>query len=377
MTDLKSWSPARPIPPIPGAAVHSTRFLVSLALLSLTFFAASRLIPVSSSSGPDPDMLRAARIMDDAIRAVRECAESRPAGIDPRSDVNRTGFIGLESSPITTSPGHLEAKRTSTNPNFAAAVVRMLKEAGVGRGDPVAVGASGSFPALGVATLAAIRALEAKPVLILSLGASNWGANDPAFTGLEILDCLRRGGVLDVRPVALAVGGENDDGSDMSAEGRALLSGKIEASGLPFLREPDLAANVRRRMAFYREGAGTSSIKAFVNVGGSWANMGTDSRVLEMKPGFAESPPAVPAPEKRGVIQEMTSRRIPVIHLLYVKGLADRYGLSWDPVPLPRPGEGLLFAPAARPSAFTAVLALAYIAIVVAALAVYRIRSRD
>jgi poly-gamma-glutamate system protein len=370
MAGLKFRRSARTVPATPGGASPSTRFLVFLAVLSLAFFAAYRLIPASSKTPPDPDMLRAARLMDDAIRAVRGCAEGRPTGIDPRSDINRTGFIGLESSSITTSPGHLEAKRTSTNPNFAAAVVRMLKEAGVGRGDAVAVGASGSFPALGVATLAAIRSLEAKPVLILSLGASNWGANDPAFTGLEILDCLRRSGVLDVRPAALAVGGENDDGSDMAAEGRALLGARIAASGYPFLRETDLAANVRRRMAFYQEGAGAGPIKAFVNVGGSWANMGTDSRVLELKPGLADSPPAIPAPAKRGVIQEMASRRIPVIHLLFVKGLADRYGLPWDPIPLPGPGEGPLFALSARPSALRTVLAIACVLVIVAALIV-------
>lgn len=377
MADTKFGRRGRPLAATPGGAAPATGFLVSIALLSLAFFAATRLVPASSKSAPDPDMLRAARLMDDAIRAVRGCAEGRPAGIDPRSDPNRTGLIGLESSPITTSLGHLEAKRTSTNPNFAAAVVRMLKEAGVGRGDAVAVGASGSFPALGVATLAAIRALEAKPVLILSLGASNWGANDPAFTGLEILACLRRGGLLDVRPVALAIGGENDDGSDMTAEGRELLAGKIEAAGYPFLRETGLAANVRRRMDLYREGAGAAPLKAFVNIGGSWANMGTDSRVLEMKPGFADTPPAVPPVGKRGVIQEMASRRIPVIHLLFVKGLADRYGLPWDPVPLPVPGEGSLFAPSARPAALPAALALACIVLVFAALAVCRRRLPD
>ena len=371
MAGLKFGRPARLSAPNPGAA-PSSRFLAALALLSLALFAASRLIPGSSKPAPDPDMLRAARLMEDAIRSIRGCAESRPGGLDSRSDVNRTGFIGLESSPITTSPGHLEAKRTSTNPNFAAAIVRMLKQAGVGRGDAVAVGASGSFPALAVAALAAIRTLEARSVLILSLGASNWGANDPAFTGLEILECLRRAGVLDVRPAALAVGGENDDGSDMTAEGRALLAGKIGAAGFPFLRETGLVADVRRRMAIYEEGAGAGPIKAFVNVGGSWANMGTDSRVLEMKPGLADKPPAVPAPERRGVIQEMASRGVPVIHLLYVKGLADRYGLPWDPVPLPGPGEGELFVPAARPSVLRTVLALLGVGFIVAALAVYK-----
>jgi len=32
-----------------------------------------------------------------------------------------------------------------------------------------------------------------------------------------------------------------------------------------------------------------------------------------------------------------------VIHLLYVKGLCDRFGLPWDPAPLPEPGQGAIF----------------------------------
>ncbi len=332
-----------------------------VALVSVALFAAYKLGPGmgrvagAASGGPgtvasaaDAEMLAAARLMDDAIRAVRGCAEAACGGIDARTDINRTGFIGLENSPITTSLGHLEAKRTAANPNFAAAVVRMLKQAGVGRGDAVAVGASGSFPALVAASLAALQAIGAKPLVIASPGASNWGANDPRFTLLDMLDCLREKGILDARPAALAVGGENDDGSDMTPEGQELAARRIEARGLPIVREKTLADDVRRRMEIYEAAAGAAPIKAFINVGGSWANMGTDSRVLELKPGLTEVV-AIPAPGKRGVIQEMAARRVPVIHLLYVKGLAERYGLPWDPVPLPKPGEGALFAGAPGP----------------------------
>jgi len=35
----------------------------------------------------------------------------------------------------------------------------------------------------------------------------------------------------------------------------------------------------------------------------------------------------------------MSARRVPVIHLLHIRGLALRYGLPWDPIPLPEPGS--------------------------------------
>ena len=87
-------------------------------------------------------------------------------------------------------------------------------------------------------------------------------------------------------------------------------------------------------------GCGGKRIAAFVNVGGGWgANMGVDASILELRPGLTEVK-KIPPPEKRGVIQEMASRGVPVIHLLFIRGLAERCGLPWDPVPLPEPGQG-------------------------------------
>jgi poly-gamma-glutamate system protein len=328
--------------------------LAAVALLSLALFAADRLpgpatggaggaAGANAASPPDPDMLKAARTMADAVDVVRGLAETAEGGLDPRTDVNRTGFIGRESSPITTSLGHLDAKRTSANPNFAAAIVRMLKEAGAGRGDAVAIGASGSFPALAVAAIIAAETVGARPLVIASFGASNWGANDPRLTLIDMLAGLRAKGVIAAAPAAIAAGGENDDGSDMAAAGRALIESRLASAAGPVVRERTLEADVRRRMEIYEAAAGGAPIKAFVNVGGSWANMGIDSRVLELKPGLAGEV-AIPPEGKRGVIQAMAARGVPVIHLLFVKGLAERYGLPWDPVPLPKPGDGALFA---------------------------------
>jgi poly-gamma-glutamate system protein len=324
------------------------KWIYAGALIGLIVFGLYIVIPSRPRAfTADPDMMGAAKTMMRAVDALRDCALSEGVTIDPATDINQTGLIGIEDSPITTSLGNLEAKRTSTNPNFAAVMVLLLKKAGVRRGDAVAVGASSSFPALIIATLSAVEDLGAKPVMICSLGASNWGANNPSFTWLEMLDCLREKKVFGVQPVALSIGGQNDDGSDMSEEGRALLTPKIEKSGVFFLRESGLAANVRKRMELYETSAAPARIKAFVNVGGGWADMGTDSSVLKLRPGLT-AVRDIPPPNKRGVMQEMALRKTPVIHLLYVKGLADRYGLPWDPVPLPEPGEGGVFRSSRR-----------------------------
>jgi poly-gamma-glutamate system protein len=315
--------------------------LYGLGFLSLLFLTAALVLARKPLEIKD-EMLAASRRMGQALQAVRDCREKKGIGIDPAADINRTGIIGLETSPITTSLGNLEAKRTTANPNFAGLVALLLHGAGVRRGDTVAIGASSSFPALIVASLCAVEALEVRGLLICSLGASQWGANHPGFNWLDIQACLTRSGFLSAEPIALSLGGDGDVGRDMSPEGRTLLLSLGRETGRLFLHEPDLERNVRERLRIYETAAGQKGIRAFINIGGSYANMGTDSEILKVGPGLAafnEIPPA----ERRGVIFEMAARRIPVIHLLYVKGLCDKYGLPWNPFPLPEPGQGALF----------------------------------
>jgi poly-gamma-glutamate system protein len=318
-----------------------TKAVYVLAVLSVLFLALAMLI----AERPLPErgqMLRAARLMQTATERIERCREKQGIAVDPVEDINRTGLIGLENSPITTSLGNLGAKRTTVNPNFAALVVRLLCEAGVRSGDPVAIGASSSFPALVVATLCAIEALGGRSLLICSLGASQWGANRPDFSWLEIQECLRWSGTIEVKPIALSLGGEGDVGQDMNPAGRSYLTRRAEESGVLFLTEPNLEKNVERRLSLYRAAAGEKAIRAFVNIGGGYANMGTDSEILKVNPGLATFSRIPPLPQ-RGVIFEMAARGVPVIHLLYVKGLCERYGLPWDPRPLPQPGQGQIF----------------------------------
>ncbi|MDD8026363.1 MAG: poly-gamma-glutamate system protein [Acidobacteriota bacterium] len=308
----------------------------------------------AGGQGAAEDSLDAVRLMSRALDVLPEARAEAGLPIDKRTDINRTGLIGIEMSPTTTSLGHLEAKRTTANPAFAGALVRMLREAGVDRGDAVAVGASSSFPGLVIATLCAAQAMGVRALPIVSLGASNWGANDPRWTGLDILEALNRAGVLDVPILAASLGGEGDAGLDMAPEGRALLRRRIGEWGGAFLPAEDLPAEVTERIRLFEAYAGGAPIKAFINVGGSWVDMGTDSSILKLRPGFNPASEVVLAPAgRRGLIQAWAARGVPVIHLLYVKGLCDRYGLPWDPMPFAPPAadaaeEGGKAAPTGR-----------------------------
>ena len=64
-------------------------------------------------------------------------------------------FSYQANAPFVTNTGSLEAKRTTLNPNWAAVVVQLLFDAGVERGGTIAIGVSGSFPALNLAAFSA------------------------------------------------------------------------------------------------------------------------------------------------------------------------------------------------------------------------------
>ena len=160
---------------------RSNKVLVPLALLTLlaSFYVETGLHVVRSPWYDD--MLRAAELSARAAAHLKQKRLERGVFVDPVNDPAETALIGQEYTQITTDRGYLDAKLASTDPNFAAVIVDMLHSLGLSRGDCLAVAMTGSFPAINLSTLAALETFGAKPVLISSVGASNFGATDPFF----------------------------------------------------------------------------------------------------------------------------------------------------------------------------------------------------
>jgi poly-gamma-glutamate system protein len=284
----------------------------------------------------DPRTLVASQLMLEGMREVAAHRARVGPAMDPSVDLNDTGLIGSQFSRITTTVGTLEAKRTSTNPNIAGLLVRLLSEVGVREGDMIAVGASGSFPALILAVLCAAQAIGGEVAMITSLGSSQWGANLEGLTWLDIEDVLRGSGTLTARSSAATVGGDLDTGHDLTVEARTWLENRIAMSSTQLISDPSLPSNVATRMAIYHAVAGGRRLAAFVNIGGAWANLGTDASALGLVPGMTQVG-SFPPPQRQGVIHAMALEGIPVIHLLDLRRLAERFDLPWDPSPLPEP----------------------------------------
>lgn len=289
------------------------------------------------------EKVAAAQLAREAMQVVKNEKQRRNIPIDREGDPGETGLVGTSLSPITSNTGYLDAKHTSVNPNFAAVIVHLLKRAGVERGDLVAVGLSGSFPALNICTYAAIQTLGLEPLVISSTAASEWGANHPSFTWLDMERVLAERQVLGIRSVAASRGGIDDRGYGMSKEGRSLLDTAIERNGVERIHGQSLADAIDKRMEIYRQRAGAKPIRAYINIGGGSASVGTHIGKKMFKRGLNREPP-------RGeglvdsVMYRFASEDIPVIHISGIAGLARRYGLSVNPTSMPAVGEGNVYA---------------------------------
>ena len=283
-----------------------------------------------------------------SLASIKALRLEKGLPIDPALDPNQTGIVGDEFTPLTTSLGDVAAKRTAANPAFAGVVAAYFERAGLRPGDAVAIGGSGSFPAFVLASLCAARAMDLRPVLIYSVGSSMYGANLPGFTFVDMLARLRADGLLPYSITAVAPGGEHDGGRGVlfDEEGTTLID-EARRSGLPLVEGTTLADRIRRRLQIFDAAAGGRPIRCFVNVGGATANYGDTAASLDVPNGLLLKLPALPESPSRGLLFEFAARGVPVVHLLYVKGLARENGLPFDPGAVPsaaraRPASALM-----------------------------------
>ncbi|MBI4224245.1 MAG: poly-gamma-glutamate system protein [Deltaproteobacteria bacterium] len=288
------------------------------------------------------EKIAAAKLTKEAFQVLKKERLRRGIPIDPEVDPAQTGLIGMAISSITSFEGYLPAKQTSINPNFAAVLVQLLREAGVRSGDAVALGLSGSFPAVNVAVYAAAEILKLKPVIISSAAASQWGANHRHFSWLDMEQHLFRKKIFSFRSATASLGGIEDRGWGMTKKGRQNLKSIVERNGLPLLEVQNYEESVAKRMALYKEQAGGLPIRAYVNVGGGTSSVGKRIGKHAFQEGLVLNMPAA-AQAIDSVMAQFRLQRVPVLHLVNVRKLAEKYGLPLQPDRMPGVGEGGIF----------------------------------
>jgi poly-gamma-glutamate system protein len=283
--------------------------------------------------------LQASRLALEAMELIKDERIRRGVAIDRETDPTGSGLIGDFVTSVTSEPGSLEAKQTSINPNLAAVMVDLLDQAKVREGDAVAVSFSGSFPALNIAVLAALKSLNLRPTIISSASGSQWGANAPDFLWVDMEHFLQARGLFPFRSAAASLGGRRDRARELTEKGREELLLAIERNGLPLLKARTIRQNVDERMAIYFKG---DPPKAYINVGGGRVSAGPRPFKVLLKPGLL--PPQL-STDMRGdsVIRRFLKERIPIIQLWNIRALAHEYGLPLAPASTPAVGEGEVY----------------------------------
>jgi len=332
--------------------------LIALALFSVLMFVLAELTATPQKQRSFEKKLQAANLAQLAQQAIKNYSESIGLKTDPENDPYLTGLIGQERTAITTDRGVVTSKILAANPNFAAAFVDLLIDARVKPHDTVAVGMTGSLPGWNIAFLAACKVLNLKPIIITSTGSSDWGANVPGLTWLDMERVLRERGLWDFKSFAASIGGSSDNGRGLSPEGRDLIKEAIARNGVTLIEEDNLEAGINRRMDLYEQARAGMPIACYINIGGGAASLGGKQNAKLIPPGLTKHL-AVRNFPIRGVINRMAENGLPVIHLLNVAKLADRYGL---PTTLadkpPELGQGKLYFREKYSVTSTAVLTL-------------------
>ncbi|MGB8332003.1 MAG: poly-gamma-glutamate system protein [Polyangiales bacterium] len=346
-----------------GASQVQRALVAALAVIGLV---AVEVLPVEERQPYFAEKMLAARKAQEALDVLHDASESKGIPLRPKTDPSGSRIIGEVLSPITSGSGSLVSKQTSANPNFAAVVVQWLKDLGIKSGDVVAVGLSGSFPAMNVAVYAALDELGVEPIIISSTAASQWGANDPNFTWLDMEAQLRKSDVFPFKSVAASLGGVGDDAIGLTKQGRRLLERAIERNRIPALTEiepqeqPSDGAEenaeertpvlglidqdrVRERMHVYYEAAGDRPIKAYINVGGGTVSVGTKVGKNKFVPGINSRPPKGMKDLPPSVIGAFLETGVPGIHVTRIIDIAEEFGLEIAPHVMPEVGSGDVF----------------------------------
>jgi poly-gamma-glutamate system protein len=318
----------------------SNQALIGLAIVAIATLAVVQWYPLDSVAREQRLMLAASEQTDAAFHAVQcrrlELGHKMLASQDPSG----SGMLGPSMSLVTTLPGHLDAKQTSVNPNFAAVVVKYLSQTGAQPGDYVAIGCTGSFPALNIAAITACETMGLKPVMVSSAASSQFGANHPDLMWPDMESLLHDEGLITTRSSAVSRGGFLDKAAGMTKDTRQLLDAAIARSGLPMLADGSIERAIESRMQIFSQAAADHRYAAYINVGGGYASVGGTEGNEMLGSGVISPSEMNGAIAGDSVATRFLNQGVPVINLTNVLAIARQNGLPIAPQQRPAVGQG-------------------------------------
>ncbi|MDO5718084.1 MAG: poly-gamma-glutamate system protein [Tissierellia bacterium] len=275
----------------------------------------------------ESDYIHSLKRVEEAFEEIKNYKLSNGIIIDKSIDINETGILGPEFNGLTTTLGSLESKRTATNPELVIAIIKEIEKLNLKEGDHVAINMSGSFPTINIMTIIAIEDMNLKPVIISSIGSSNYGANDPELVYFDMENLLYEKALINHKSIAISSGGDRDLGLNMDSK---MLKKIVDRIDVDYIYIEDLDENIDYRYSIYR----SYDPKAFINIGGNLVSFGLNSKIPINKSGVLDRLPI--NDDSNGLSQKFLKDNIKVLNILNIKDLAHRYDIPIDPIPIPR-----------------------------------------
>tara|TARA_B100000579_G_scaffold389726_1_gene363753 strand:+ start:113 stop:1267 length:1155 start_codon:yes stop_codon:yes gene_type:complete len=329
-------------------AIQKTSTLVILSIISLVGF----VISINSTTidiSPSYDLkIKAARMMENSMSILKKHRMEFGVFIDDENDPNETGLVGSPFSLITTDEGDLDAKLTTLDPNFSAGMVELMLKMKLQEGDTVAILLTGSMPGANIAVLTAAKAIGLVPIMITSVGASQWGANHVDFTWLDMEQILFKNDLISNRSIAASIGGRNDMGRLLSPAGRNIIIDNIDKHKILLIKNVKLAENIDERMMLFSKYCKLEDFSAMINIGGGVASLGTSFNSKLLSAGIVKRSDVIDISLKdggiEGVLSKFAKENVPILHILNIKSLTEQLNMPFAPIPIPQIGEGDLYA---------------------------------
>lgn len=318
--------------------------LILLFIFSIILFLIAQHSYVTIKANHYEQKVEAAQLMATFIDTLRAEQERLDIPFDPIDDPFQTGLIGAARTTITTDRGLLSDKQAAINPNLAAIFVEEFSKAGLKPGDHIAVGTTGSNPAVNLSLYAAMQAMKLKPSIIVSLSSASYGANREEYTWLDMEAILKRNGLIDFGCSYASLGGKDDLGIGLSDDGIKALLAAMERNGVDPLLGSTLEDNVKARETVYAQLLPSGNrYKLFVNIGRGLANVGSEPNANQILEGMNRRL----AEEKfvpEGIMMVMARENVPVFSMQHVQRWIRKYNLQNRTGQMPEPGVGPAFS---------------------------------
>ena len=256
-----------------------------------------------------------------------------------------TGMIGAEYTAITTTTGNLDSKKTSLNPNFAAVYIKMFNQLSLKKGDEIVINTSGSFPMLGISCIMAAEEYGLKPFVMASIGASSYGATNPAFTIFDMLEYLYEQDLIKSRISIISLGGTNDVGENFGQyngyHDRNTIIERIKQSNITFIQEKKFDANIEKRLQLINQKC--QNVKLFVNIGGNSVGLGINENTYYKVNGILYAKKYKKTGlslYNKGLLERYLGNGVNCIQMLNIKKIASDYDVEYGFNELPKVGTG-------------------------------------